>query len=495
MRKFRTTKRGLILVNVLVFSVIALVITMSLVNWGATLLKRTVQMVNSQQAYEIAESGIDYYRWHLANLPSDYYDGNASSTSPGPYIHPFQDKDGNVLGQFALTITPPATGTSIVTVRSKGTMASTSLSRTIQATFAVPSFAQYAVVSNDNIYFGSGTTIFGPIQSNYGIHFDGIAHNIVASALSQYIDPDLNDGVQRYGVYTTGDPTPPTTPPADANIFLSGRQFPVPVIDFNNITTDLSQLLTIAQNGGSSYTSSGVLGYYILLHTNDTYDIYKVTSLQSLSGTCSNDAVGLSGQTGWGSWSVVNKTIFRSAVPFPSSGVIFVQDNLWIDGAINGARLTIAAGAFPANPSTYKNITINNNLTYTNFNGQDSLGLIAQNNINVGFVSADNLTIDAALVAQNGRAGRYYYSSNCSTPTDPNYPTTSSYRNYYIRSKLSLAGMIASNLRYGFAYTDGTGYQIRNITYDGNLLYSPPPSFPSATNQYSTISWKEVPNQ
>ncbi len=473
-------RRGLILINVLVFSVIALAVTVALVNWAGTVLRSTVQISESQEAFEIAESGIDYYRWHLANLPTDYYDGNASSTSPGPYVHTFQDKDANTIGTFTLTITPPATGTSIVTVRSKGTIASSSISRSIQATFAIPSFAQYAAVANDNIYFGSGTTVYGPVQSNYGVHFDGVAHNVVSSALSQYIDPDLNDGVERYGVYTTGDPTPPTTPPADAATFLTGRQFPVPVIDFNNITTDLSSILSIAQAGGSSYTASGALGYYILLHTNDTYDIYKVTSLQSLPSSCSNNATANS-QSGWGSWSIVNKTPIHLGVAFPSSGVIFLQDNVWIDGSINTARLTIAAGAFPANPSTYKNITINNNITYTNFNGSDVLGLIAQNNINVGFNSADTMTIDAALIAQNGRVGRYYYSSSCPTG--------------YSRSSITLDGMIASDLRYGFAYSDNTGYQIRNLNYDGNLLYGPPPSFPSATSQYSTISWGEVPNQ
>ena len=52
--------------------------------------------------------------------------------------------------------------------------------------------------------------------------------------------------------------------------------------------------------------------------------------------------------------------------------------------------------------------------------------------------------------------------------------------------------MIATNLRYGFAYTDGTGYDIRNIEYDGNLLYGPPPSFPQATTQYQIISWQQL---
>ena len=86
--------------------------------------------------------------------------------------------------------------------------------------------------------------------------------------------------------------------------------------------------------------------------------------------------------------------------------------------------------------------------------------------------------MDAALIAQNGRVGRYYYSSHCGTG--------------YTRNSLTLYGMLASNVRYGFSYTDGTGYATRSIIYDGNLLYSPPPSFPLSSDQYSTISWNEV---
>ena len=92
--------------------------------------------------------------------------------------------------------------------------------------------------------------------------------------------------------------------------------------------------------------------------------------------------------------------------------------------------------------------------------------------------SADTLEIDAALIAKNGRVGRYYYNASC-------HP-------YNERTKIRLYGMIATNQRYGFAYTDNTGYEIRNITYDGNLLYGPPPSFPLTSDQYSTISWREL---
>jgi hypothetical protein len=148
-----------------------------------------------------------------------------------------------------------------------------------------------------------------------------------------------------------------------------------------------------------------------------------------------------------------------------------------VEGQINTARVTLAAGRFPDSASTRPSITVNNNLLYTNYNGTDVLSLISQGDINAGLSSLDTMRIDAALIAQNGRIGRYYYPSNCSGSN---------------RTSLTLYGMLGSNLRYGFAYTDGTGYDIRNIIYDGNLLYSPPPSFPLTSDQYQTLSWQEV---
>jgi hypothetical protein len=106
--------------------------------------------------------------------------------------------------------------------------------------------------------------------------------------------------------------------------------------------------------------------------------------------------------------------------------------------------------------------------------------LIAQGNVNVGLWSEEDLRIDAALISQNGRVGRHYYQRNSCGSTHSD------------KERLTLYGMIGSAQRYGFAYTDGTGYDEREIIYDNNLLYSPPPSFPLASDQYQTISWQEI---
>ncbi|MFA5248739.1 MAG: hypothetical protein WC415_06050, partial [Patescibacteria group bacterium] len=458
---------------ILVFSFTALIILSGIVSWGMMNLKVANQTVQRERAVQIAESGIEYYRWHLAHAPVDYQDGTGLS---GPYMHDFYNRNGDKIGEFSLTITPPPIGSSLVTVTSAGKSGNDFHGeRTISARLAKPSLVKYAVVANDAIRFGEGTEVQGPLHSNNGIRFDGLAHNLVTSAVAKYDDPD-HLGDEEFGVHThlsPTDPLPPASVPARSDVFVAGRQFPVPAADFAGLTADISQMKTDSQADGFYRSGSGVLGYHVVLKTSDTFDLYQINSLRiSPDSKCSYDS-----QVGWGTWSINTEALLGN-YPFPNNGLIYLEDDVFVNGQINSARLTIVAAIFPDNPSLRKNITINNNLLYTNYDGQDVISLIAQNNINVGLYSLDTLRIDAALVAQNGRAGRYYYNGYCGTNS--------------IRQTITLYGMIASAKRYGFAYTNGTGYQVRNIIYDNNLLYSPPPSFPLTSDQYITLSWGEI---
>ncbi|PIP58263.1 MAG: hypothetical protein COX02_01185 [Candidatus Vogelbacteria bacterium CG22_combo_CG10-13_8_21_14_all_37_9] len=473
LRSSRNNQAGYLLVSVLVFGSIGVMMLSAVIGWLATSWKVTRQLTNREQALQIAEAGVDYYRWHLAHAKQDFQDGTATS---GPYIHQFYNSVGQNIGYYQLSITPPIVGSTIVTLVSRGYVASTSLNRAIEVKFAIPSLAKYAVAANDNMRFGSGTLTVGPIHANGGIHFDGLAENLVTSAKDKYIDPDYW-GSYQFGVYTKlapADPNPPSPVPSRTDVFVSGRQFPVPALDFSGFTADLAQIKTDAQSAGRYFGSSGSgnYGYNLVLKTNNTFDLYKVSSLQSPNKNCDS-----ANQSGWGTWSIKNQ-IFVANYSFPANGLIFLEDHAWVEGQINQARLTIAVGAFPESSNTYKSITINKDVFYTNYDGRDVLALIAQNNVNVGQLSNNVLEIDASLVAKNGRVGRYYYESAC---------TSSS------RSTLNLYGMIATNLRYGFAYTNGTGYSTRNLTYDGNLLYGPPPSFPLTADNYTVISWREIP--
>jgi hypothetical protein len=336
--------------------------------------------------------------------------------------------------------------------------------------------------------FGEGTTVYGPVHSNGGIRFDGLAHNVVSSALATYDDPD-HTGSNEFGVHThinPIDPLPPSVVPERSDIFLAGRDFPKSAVDFVGITSDLAQYKTLAQEDGLYFSNSGRSGYLVILKVDDSFDLYQVRSLRDIpSSSCINSA----DQTGWGTWSVGDSgdsLSFIDNYDFPTNGILFFEDNIWVEGQIDEARLNIIAATFPDLTSTRRNITVNNDLKYSNYDGTDVIGLIAQNNVNVGLYSEDNLQIDAALIAQNGRIGRYYYRNNGS------YGSGCS--PYAERDELTLNGMIGTMNRYGFAYTDNTGYQVRNINYDANLLYNPPPSFPLTSDYYEILTWEEVEN-
>jgi hypothetical protein len=476
LRGVSARRNGYVIITALVFGTIGILLIVGLVSWASLSLRVTRKTLHRERALQVAEAGVDYYRWHLAHDPDDYQDGTGGA---GPYVHSVKDKNGTVIGQFSLTVVPPPVGSSVVTITSTGSVtAEPGVSRTIETKLGIASLAQYAVVANADIRFGTGTEIFGLVHSNGGIRFDALSHNLVTSARSDYDDPD-HTGANEFGVHThvtPTDPLPPSPVPARPDVFAAGRTFPVPAVDFAGLSADLAKMRSDAIAGGRFFAASGNLGYHFVLKTTDRFDVYRVTATRNPPQNCINP-----GQTGWGSWSIASggETLIQSNVAFPNNGIIFAEDHVWVSGQINGARLTIAAALFPDSPLTRKSVTINNDLTYTNTDGTDVIGIIAQNNVNVGLFSEDDIRIDAALVAQNGRVGRYLYTSPSCAPNA-------------IRQKLTLYGMIATNQRYGFAYTDGTGYQIRNISYDANLLFNPPPSFPLTADDYETISWEEI---
>lgn len=471
-------QRGQLSLAVLLFGGVAVIILSGFIMWADLNLKSAYRSNDRDLAFRVAEAGIEYYRWHLAHAPNDFQDGTGQ---PGPYVHNYYDKTGTILGTFTLEITPPIVGSTIVTVRSTGRLDwDDSIERVVEVRFAKPSFAKYSALVNEAVRFGAGTEVYGQIHSNNGVRFDGIAHNIVTSAVVSYDDPDHSGG-NEFGVHThtPTDPLPPAAVPNRPAVFMAGRQFPVPAVDFAGVTQDLASIRTQAQASGFYRGASGAQGYEVVFRTDDTFDLYRVDTLVTPGSTCTNYL----SQSGWGTWSVSTRTA-QGNHAIPSNGLMFFDDHVWVRGQINSARVTLASGRFPDNPSTRTSITLNQSLLYSNYDGQDVISLIAQNHINIGMVSDDTIRIDAALIAQNGRVGRYYYR--------PPGGGQSRCQPYHVRNTITSFGMLGSNQRYGFAYTDGTGYQTRNLVYDANLLYGPPPSFPLTADDYEQISWKEI---
>lgn len=481
--------RGQTIIFVLLYIFIAVFIFTGSLVWIYSFVNLSLREIDKIKSLNIAESGIEYVRWYLNHFPTDYNLGNNSSP---PYVYPFYDRLGNKIGEFSLFLEKPVTGTTMVQIKSIGKLDGSNVEKEIKAILAKPSLAKYVVLIDDNVRFGLGTVVYGEIHSNKGIRFDGIAYNLVKSSLITYSDPD-HSGCKEWAVHThvePQDPCPPPNPdpstiPLRQDIFKAGREVGAPSIDFIGLSINLSEYKNLAQNGGLYFGFSGDnnYGYEIVLNENN-FEIYKVTSIVNQPNFCiifdTYEGDGNNSRYKHSTWSIKNKQ-FLGTYNYPSNGIIFVEDNVWVSGIINGRKIIIASARFPENPANMTNIIINKDLLYTNYNGNDAIALIAQRNINVGLKSEDDLRIDAVLIAQNGRVGRYYYSQQCGPE--------------YKRTKITVYGSIISRFRYGFSWVSGntwsSGYRDRELIYNRDFLYFPPPFFPLSSEFYQILKWKE----
>ena len=483
------SRQAQIAVEMLFLAALIVILISGFVSLAASFLQLSVRSQNQLQAFAIAEAGVDYYRWHLSYAPFDYTDGTGE---PGPYVHSYYDNQGNKIGEFSLIITPPSGNGSRVTVESTGRVfADSSITKIIKVSLAPNTLMQYNLVQNADLQVGSTTTLYGPVMANGGIDFSGYAYDPVQSAQTTFTNYFESGNKTDWGVFTPAspqDPYPPTPYPDRPDIFGGGRAIGVPAADFNGLSQVLANLQALAQANGVYASSSGAYGFDLVFSTSTTatttitrYQLYKVTSLAPPPNGCTNE----SNQPGWGSWSVGNETLIASGT-VPANGAFFFNDNVWVRGQIANARVNVGSAVFPDSAATWTNITVNNSLRYANFNGADSILLIAQNNINVGLMSDDTLVIDGGLIAEHGRVGRFYYK----TPNSGG--NSGKCAPYADRTSITTYGSIVSNAAYGFGYADGTGYEDRQLFYDVNLYNNPPSILSAAFHGFNVISWEEV---
>jgi hypothetical protein len=453
-------KKGSISILVLVFGVVITVAVGGLVLVAATQYTSSTRTEYFERSLSIAEGGANYYRWHLAHSPQDFRDGTANS---GPYVHTLNDPYGNTDGTFSLMITPPASGSSIVNITSTGWLNEhPEIKRTIKVRYGIPSLAKYSFLHNANVWFGSGLTVYGKVMSNGGIRMDGVNTSTVGSAQQTYTcgsETGCSPNQTKNGVWGGGGPT---------NLW----QYPVPATDFNSLQIDFNTLKTQAQTNGVYLGQSGYYGYHLVFNVNGTVTITKVKTATNIKGwSDENDCENLYQQIG--------TEIAVGTYQLSQKPVIFVEDHLWINGVVNG-RATVVAARFPLTMN-YMNIWINDNLTYIAKDGHSQLGIFAQNNIYMRYGIPTNLEIDAALLASSGRIIRHDY----------NYGGCSSLSGA-VRNSLTIYGSIISNQKsyWNYGSPPVSGFTTRNITYDQNLYFQPPPFFPDQ-GDYEFISWEE----
>ena len=450
------TQKGAIITLVLVFGFIFLILLSGLLGFILLQYRHMSEKASWEKSLHIAEAGINFAKWRLAHAPDDFLFSG---------IYDFRDTAGIIIGQFQLEITAPTICDPGTRIKSTGwTSRFPEIKRTVQVLYGRLSLARYAFLINSDVWFGQGEELRGLVHSNEGIRMDGIQNSLFTSAREIYTcDP-------RHGCF------PPQEKPGIWGAGKGGEeglwQFPVPRKDFDAIVKDLAFLREEAMTRGIYLPPFG-LGYYLNFRDNGTVDIFRIKSLKP-------KVWGYNGEEWVFESNDFDKIEFMINHPLPADcAPIFVEDNVWVSGVING-RTTLVAASLPEVAAARKSIIIHNNIIKAN--PHSVLALIAQENILIPLYSPDIMEIQAVLLAQRGSVIRYFY---------PFW-----YAPYHLRTNIKTFGSIISNDVWTFSWVDKTGemisgFETTKMSYDHSLTYMPPPYFPTF-GEYKILRWEEI---
>jgi hypothetical protein len=525
MRQLRNNEQGFISAALISFMIAIVILSGAAVEIVYSNLSLVGNNVVSQKAFNISEAGINYYLWHLSHSPADFKDGGTTPATPdpvlgyGPYVHNYIDDNAVNEGTFTLYINPQSSGSTIAKIRSIGKVAGSTVTRTLDAQVGSPSFASYGVVSDTSLWFGNTESATGPVHSNQGVRMDGASTTDVTSANATYTPAYANGGCAGSNCSHPGvwcDTT--VTTPVNCNTRpKTDWRYPVPSVDFNQVTSSLCSIKKTAFLASASTSALAALGnacsqtpitrtaaylpqrsssgaysltkgYLIKLNTNGTYDLLNVDGENDRNTPYT---------------SALTTTAVASGIAIPSSGVIFAEDNVWVmSNPTYHGRVTVAAGRLAT--SNNAEIVIAGPIAYTLKDGTDSVGLIAEDSITLAPYAppssgAFNFELDGALIAQAGSViypGVYRTNSNACTR---GWVSSNQTFTFY--------GSVASRQDWTWTWLDGgsscgdaahdavngyiSGIENNNTQYDYNLLYAPPPSYPT-TSTYNVLSWREV---
>ena len=447
--KFQKQSGGILIMTVVLLGMFTIMFA-SLANVTSLQYQQGGLAAQDETAFQIAEAGLNFARWRLSHEPENFSSITQDVTDPL----------AGVLGSYTLTFVAPDEGSTVVTISSVGHTANAPVRDvTLEATYGIPSLSQFVILSHSDAWYDG--EIHGRVHSNGGIRMDGVSDSVMTSAKETYTCQDFHGchNQTKPGIWGDG---------SDSSLW----QFPVPPVDYEGLTIDLLTMKEASQTAGTYLAPSGAQGYHIVFNANDTYSVYRVDTKTDVVRSYFEE-------TGWEwmSHDIATETLVSTSA-VPDEGIIYVEDTLWVQGDIR-SRIAIATGRFPDTPSTNTDLIINGNISYGGVtDGTRMLGAVAQGNVLIPYSAApDVLQMDGAYIAQNGRFGRRYYSSGA----------------YKLRASITRFGMVGSNLTPITAWADSnspvhSGYEQSTATYDPNLLYAPPPFFPTS-GEYQFLSW------
>ncbi len=443
---------GQLLVLVLVFGAIFLIIITSFISSVVSQARAVDVRFEQQRATEIAEAGLNYYKWYLAHFPGD---------ASGGGIYTYTDPEDGPIGEYELTINSSSYCGEVASMEviSRGyTFDNSAAQAIVSAVYRRPTIAEYSFISNAGVWYGDSRVITGPVHGNQGVRMDGTHNSFVGAGVATY----EGNG----GVYTT-------TANATPGLF----QYPISPIDFTGLTIDLAQMRTSAQADGIYYGPTSDWGYRVVFNGNDTVDIFRVTGTQDYRSFSSSEG------THWGERNDItsNVQIANNLAIDPDCPVLFFEDKVWIEGAVSG-KVAVAAGLNSSN--LQNNIVIHDDVTYVA--GTDAgLVAIAEDDVDVGIDVPNNMIANGIYIAQNGRFGRNHYTTgNLPNSLDP----------FVSRDSLTRLGSVVSNQRGGTEWSSSgshiSGFRSRTTSFDRDQVDNPPPLTPETSDVYELQDWR-----
>lgn len=468
-------KKGVITLYALFFGTTFLFVFMSIMSMVLVWHRVSLHMSARESSLHVAEAGLEYYKWYFLHFSDELLEGPKSY---GPF--PFQDPQGKVTGEFFIEASSSLQCGEIgaVDISSTGwTDQFPEVRRTVRIRYARPSVADFSSILDSNVWIGPDHEIKGPYHSNGGIRMDGENHSSVTSARESWICTGsfgCDPSEEKPGVFTTAN--------GKEELF----SFPVTPFDFEGITGDIVAIRSATMpppegSGRGIYIppSSSEKGYRLILSGREV-DVYEITALDQVYAYSQEE------EWHWEE-SIITGQQFQGSYGLPDEcGAIFVEDDVWLEGTVEGKTTLVAGNMIDSNVSS--NVWLSGNIEYSGSSGgrdgTNGLLVISQNDVSIPLNSPDSMEIHGTFIAQEGRFGRNHYS--CS-----NYPEEC------LRSYIEIIGSVVSNGRVGTQWVDSvgtilSGYRQRETIYDPRQSPDPSPFLPTTSPLFKVVRWKEV---
>jgi len=481
MTRDRHSQSGQTLILVIFITAIAALLVLASLSWAQSSIFQTANSNRQDIALEAAQAGVQVYVSRLVENPQYWLDDvdtaedPRTNTSTGATVapgnawpvgaawtypskittwHALQDAAYGQANYNIRVFLDPSDQNSVFVQSTAEVGTNPPVVRSVEALISPESIANYQMISNASIAYGSTATTTGKIYSAQDVVHQGTAlgtiyaeHEVCRndSSGATCLKSDATDPA-----FSVGGAYDSTTAPSFSD------KFPTP-IDFTTFTGDIGTIEAAAKATGVYENNSAVNAWEIQFLSSGQVRIFAVT--KTADPGVSIGALGCPTTVTMPSGNTPFYMYFQQPV--------IVGDDQNISDACHttsGERDSVVDGQVTV--ASQSNLYIGGDISYAS--GTSSvLGLIASDNLIISQYAPQTLTWRAATLAQSGE-----WMTDTSSTT---------------HSSMTFTGSIATD-QGGYASMFGT----RTYNYDPVLQTLRPPLFPTIENSWAIQYWHEV---